>query len=646
MNAHTSSLKTILFLFFLLGLTIGQAQEDDLHLLPEGVSKSEYRYREASGGEVAQLRVHPPSWWVGMQHSTLQVLIYDKEISDFAVEVNHPGVTVQKVHRVENPNYLFVDLEIGPGTQPGTFPIVLTKGDTQQTYPYKLEAKPTDPTTMQGLDASDLIYLIMPDRFANGDAGNDVFKGMKETTLDRTKIPFRHGGDLIGVMQHLDYLEDLGVTALWLNPVLENDQPYHSYHGYAITDHYLVDPRMGTNEQYRQLVKLCHERGIKVIMDIVHNHVGDEHWFIQDLPSEDWIFQGEAYEGTMYRATVHMDPYASNDDQRRVKEGWFDNHMPDLNHKNPFLANYLIQNHIWWTAWSGHDAYRIDTYAYCDQDFMAEWGRRMQEEFPDFNFFGETWVHGIGVQAQFTQNNQLREGYNSYLPGVTDYQIYYAALEALAGKQGWTDGVTRIYYTLAQDFLYEDPFRNVLFLDNHDLSRLYSVMGEDNNRYEAALAFLATTRGIPMIYYGTEIKMTGGGGAFGEGGRVDFQGGWPQDTISKFTPEGRTQVEQAAFDYSKKLFNYRKNTPALHHGKLTQFAPENGIYVYFRHDATHTIMVIMNSTEEAVNVPTTRYQERMAGFSRATNVVTGETLEDLSTIRLERNSALVLELKP
>jgi glycosidase len=578
-----------------------------------------------------------------MENPNLQLLIYDEQIRDAVVTVDHPGVMLQAVHRVQNPNYLFLDIVIAPDAKPGTVAINLQKDDILISYPYELYQKPNDPDYILGVDASDLIYLIMPDRFANGDTGNDAFADMRQPIVDREKVLYRHGGDLLGIMQHLDYLEKLGVTTIALNPVQENDQPYDSYHGYATTDHYAIDKRLGTNQQYRRLVQLCHARGMKVVMDIIHNHCGDQHWFIQDLPMEDWIFQSDSLRRVVYRAPVHMDPYASKADQEIVLQGWFDNHMPDLNHKNPFVANYLIQNHLWWTLFSGHDGYRIDTYVYSDQDFMAAWGRRMQEELPQMAIFGETWVHGVTVQAQFTQNNNLREGYNSYLPGVTDYQSYYGMMETLKGTEGWTNGAIRLYYVLAKDFLYEDPFRNVIFLDNHDLERMYSALGKDIRQMKGGIALLMTLRGIPMIYYGTEVLMESVGGSRGEAGRLDFPGGWADDPDNKFKAEGRSVEEQDFFTYVKKLANYRKQTPALQIGKLMQFIPEDGLYVYFRYDDEKTVMVLCNSTDEAKVVDTKRFAERLGARRQATDVVTGK-VQGISRIALKAKETLVLEV--
>jgi len=623
------------------------AQEHDIgERFPEGTEEASYYYRKAEAGPVSQSRVEPPFWWTGMDDPFLQILLYDQNIGQCTeVEADYPGVEVEAVHQVQNANYLFVDLYIGPGTQPGTLAFTLNCEDGEKVIPYELKARTQDGHP-EGVDASDLIYLIMPDRFANGNTDNDELPEMEQTGIDRENVFFRHGGDLIGIMEHLDYLEELGVTALWLNPVLENDQPYDSYHGYAITDHYKIDPRFGTNEQYRQLVRLCHERDIKVIQDIIHNHVGDHHWFIEDLPAEDWIHQPDTFIKTTYRAPTLMDPYAAPSDKSRMLDGWFDNHMPDLNQQNPFLANYLTQNNIWWMEYSGQDGFRIDTYAYNDQDFMAEWAKRMKAEFPNMSFFGETWVHGKAVQAQFTQDNELREGWNSHLPGVTDYQMYYAILEALQQEQGWTSGITRLYYTLAQDFLYENPYENVLFLDNHDLGRIFSVLEKDITKFKSGIALLMTLRGIPMIYYGTEILMAGQGGAFGEAGRRDFPGGWDGDKKDKFRKKGRTKAEQEAFEYVSRLAQYRKENPVLQSGKLMQYVPEDNIYVFFRYNAAKTVMVIYNSSEETKTVYTKRYARQMQGFRSAVEVASGAVLKDVSEIKLEPKSALILELQP
>ncbi|RMF03165.1 MAG: alpha-amylase, partial [Bacteroidetes bacterium] len=403
--------------------------------------------------------------------------------------------------------------------------------------------------------------------------------------------------------------------------------------------------RLGTNEQYKQLVRLAHERGIKIIMDVIFNHVGDQHWFIHDLPARDWIHQfADSLPPVSYRAPVHLDPYGAEADFKAVTERWFDKHMPDLNQQHPQLANYLIQNSIWWTATTGQDAFRIDTYAYCDQGFMSRWNQRMLKEFPGIGIFGETWVHGVGVQSWFAQGLRAN-GHNSHLPGVTDFQMYYAMMDALNNETGWTSGTNKLYYTLAQDYLYEQPENNVLFLDNHDLGRMYNAVGEDLTKYKSAISLLLTLRGTPMIYYGTEILMTGQGGAFGEGGRRDFPGGWPKDKMDAFKEKDRQGDMAEAFNFFRTLAHYRHNSPALQRGKLTQFLPINGVYVYFRHTTAQSVMVVFNSNNESVTLPTTHYRAQLSGYTSATNVVTGATLKDIRQLTIGPKEALVLELQ-
>lgn len=618
--------------------------DDPMQLFPPGVKEPTYYYRKATGGTVDKVRIEPPFWWVGMHHPSVEVLIYDQNIKDWEVSVDYPGVAVSKVHQVQNPNYLFVELGIAPGAKAGRFDILLKKSGKIKKYPYELRNRNQSKDWVQGVNAADLMYLIMPDRFANGDTSNDSFEDMNQKGINRNKLFFRHGGDVAGVVQKLDYLHDLGVTAIWLNPVMENDEFYASYHGYAVTDHYNLDKRYCSNEQYLDFVKKCHDKGIKVVMDIIHNHVGDQHFFIKDLPDEDWIHQFPTYTKSIYRDQVWTDPYASEADKKGTADGWFDVHMPDLNQKHPRLANYLTQNTIWWLEYSGQDAYRIDTYYYPDQDFLSEWCRRVKAEFPRVHLFGEAWVHGTASQAFYTQNNHLVEGFNSNLPGVADFQMYSAFGEAIAGKQGWMDGVNKIYSVLSHDFLYEDPMRNVTFLDNHDISRFFSTINGDMNKYKSGIALLYTIRGIPCLYYGTEVLMTGAGGHFGEAGRRDFPGGWAEDKENKFKPEGRTAQEQEAFNFVRTLGRYRKANPVLQNGKTMQYVPENNVYVFFRYDGQKTVMVAFNASDMATNITTSRYYERMKGYTKAVNIISGEVISDLSMLSIDKNSTLILEL--
>ncbi|WP_235904255.1 glycoside hydrolase family 13 protein [Arcticibacter tournemirensis] len=590
-------------------------------------------------------RVEPSFWWAGMKNPELQLVVHGKNISEREVNLSYAGVKLAKVHKVENPNYLFVDLLIAPETAPGIFTLNFEKkGAKRLSYKYELKARDTSPNRIQGVTNKDFIYLIMPDRFANGDKKNDVVKGMQETALNRDSMYYRHGGDIQGIIDHLDYFQDLGVTALWLNPVLENDQPRTSYHGYANTENYKIDRRYGSNELYKKLVDECHSRGMKMIKDLVHNHLGSQHWIIKDMPSRDWVHQWPSYTKSSFRDQVLFDPYAAESEKKLMTDGWFDNHMPDMNQANPFVRKYFTQSHIWWIEYAGLDGFRLDTYAYNDAEFMAEWAKEIKREYPRFTFFAETWVHGVPNQAFFTQGNTINRGFDTELPGVTDFQCLWGINEALNGKFGWDEGITKLYTTIASDFVYQDPTRNVVFLDNHDLSRFYSVVGEDFNKYKSGIAWLLTTRGIPQMYYGTEILMKNFSNPDGLV-REDFKGGWTEDKVNKFKAEGRSEKENEAYNFVRTLANYRRNNPVLQTGKLMQYVPENGIYVYFRYNDDKTVMIIMNSNDKEGSVNTARFTERVSGYSSAVNVISQENIGALQTIKVPAKTTLVLELK-
>jgi len=590
-------------------------------------------------------RVEPSFWWAGMNNPKLQLVVHGNGIASRDVKLNYAGVTLSQVHKVENPNYLFLDLLVSADAKPGKFNIEFQgKNQKKLSYTYELKARDKSPNRIMGVTNKDFMYLIMPDRFANGDKRNDVIKGMQETALNRDSMYYRHGGDIQGIIDHLDYLEDLGVTALWLNPVLENDQPKTSYHGYANTENYKIDPRFGDNALYKKLVDESHARGMKVIKDLVHNHFGSQHWILKDMPSKDWVHNWPEFTKSSFKDQVLFDPYASEADRKIMTDGWFDGHMPDLNQKNDFVKNYLTQSHIWWIEYAGLDGFRLDTYAYNDPEFMAEWAKLIKAEYPRFTFFAETWVHGMPNQAFFTQGNTINRGFDTELPGVTDFQTLWGINETLNGKFGWNDGVNKLYTTLASDFMYQDATRNVVFLDNHDLSRFYSVIGEDFDDYKSGIAWLLTTRGIPQLYYGTEILMKNFSNPDGLV-REDFKGGWAGDKENKFTAQGRTQKENEAFNFLRTLANYRKNNEVLQTGKLMQYVPENGIYVYFRYNADKTVMIIMNTNDTASDLSLKRFNERMNGFTKAVNVVSSQQINSLQTINIPAKTTFVLELQ-
>ncbi|HYE55439.1 MAG TPA: glycoside hydrolase family 13 protein [Chitinophagaceae bacterium] len=591
--------------------------------------------------------IYPTHWWAGMKNPNLQLMVHGTGVQPVTFTVTYPGVRLAKVTKSENNNYAFLDLVISPAAKPGRIKIRITgAGESKDVY-YELKARSRDNgrSRIMGVTAADLIYLIMPDRFANGDTSNDRLTGFKELVNSRDSLKGRHGGDLRGVEDRLDYLQDLGVTAIWLNPVLTNDMYRESFHGYAFTDHYEVDPRLGGNRAYHSLIRAAHAKGMKVIQDAVYNHVGLEHIFVRDMPMKDWLNQWPAYQNTSYKDQVLMDPYASAMDKKIMSDGWFTPLMPDLNQRNPFVANFLIQHAIWTVEEYGIDGWRIDTYAYNDLDFMNRCNKALLDEYPQLGIFGETWVHGIPNQSFFMQN-VYNIKYRSNLPGTTDFQLnLYGILPALNQPFGWTEGVNRLYLTTSHDFVYKDPMKNCIFLDNHDMSRIYSQVNEDIQKYKMAIAWLMTFRGIPQLYYGTEILMTGKTHPTDALVRFDFPGGWPGDPSNKFTAAGRTPQENDAFNYVRTFANFRKKSTAIKTGKMMQYVPENGVYVYFRYDNNQTVMCIMNQNDNAATINLSRFEERMKGFVRAYDVATGNTFALEPTLSVGGKYLLVLELR-
>ncbi|MGN6194956.1 MAG: glycoside hydrolase family 13 protein [Ginsengibacter sp.] len=569
---------------------------------------------------------YPTNWWVGMKWNKVQIMIHGNGIGNGdTFKINYPGVKLEKVNKVENKNYVFLDINISPAAKPGTMKIELSERTKYTVIAFQLKQKRTGNGTAfaQGVTSKDFIYLIMPDRFSNGDTTNDRIPGMRDQSLDRDSVYARHGGDLKGIENHLDYLKSLGVTTLWLNPVIENDMPNRTEHGYAFTNHYKIDPRIGGKKAYQNLIDDAHSRHMKIIQDAVYNHVGSYHFTVLDPPMKDWLHQWPTYTNTNFKDQVLFDPHASEVEKKKMSDGWFTRSMPDLNQENPFVANFLIQHAIWTVEEFGIDGWRIDTYAYNDLDFMNRCNKALMDEYPNITMFGETWVHGVINQSYFVQN-KYNIPYKSNLQAPTDFQTLWAITDAMTKDFGWTDGINEMYTTLAQDFVYKDPMRNVIFLDNHDLSRFYSVVGEDEMKYKAALAWLFTCRGIPELYYGDEVGMTGFTSPNDGYVRKDFPGGWASDSLNKFTAAGRTAKEERIWSYIAKLANFRKNSSAITSGKLMQFAPEKGEYVFFRYDSKQTIMTVLNTAKEELTIAVKNYSERLDGFTKMKNVITGE----------------------
>lgn len=592
--------------------------------------------------------IDPPFWWTDMPTNELQIMLHGDEIGMFEPLVNHDGVKLASISDLPNSNYLVLNLIISKEAKPGSFQIELKDGKrTRKRITYELRERINDPNRNRGFDASDVIYLLMPDRFANGDPSNDTVEGMFESA-DRSNPNGRHGGDIKGVSDHLDYIKELGMTAVWLTPTFENDMKpsYGAYHGYAATDLYKVDRRFGSNEEFKAFVDKCHSMEMKVIMDMIHNHVGDQHWWLNDLPSDDWFHDLEQYGTTNFRGEVQSDPYASQYDLDKLQKGWFVPQMPDLDQRNPILAKYLIQNSIWWIEYSGVDGIRMDTYVYPYKDYLANWVSEVITSYPNFNIVGEAWVEKVGHEAFWQEDKEGQDdGYDSKLPSVTDFQIMFALDKALTEDFGWKNGLSKLYYTISQDRLYSDPMKNVVFIDNHDTERFFTKIGEDSELFKMGYAFLMTIRGIPQVYYGIEL-MRANAPVDGDGRkREDMTGGWPGDERSVFTEEGRTNEENEAFDYVKRLTNWRKEAKVIHEGKLTHFIPENNTYVYFRHTENEAVMIVMNRNEKEMVMTRDRFAEILDQYSYGINVMDGSSINVMEDFQVGAKQTAVFELK-
>lgn len=589
---------------------------------------------------------YPGNWWVGMKWNKVQVMVHGNSIGQWSnsISIKYPGVKLEKINKVENENYVFLDLSIAANAKPGTIKINVGRASSPFDIAFELKSRRSGNGNdfAQGINSADLLYLIMPDRFSNGDPSNDRVPGMRDQSLNRDTVFNRHGGDLKGIQNHLAYLQSLGITTLWLNPVLENDMPNRTEHGYAFTDHYKIDARLGGDAAYQNLIDATHAKGMKIIQDAVYNHVGLYHFTVQDMPMKEWLNQWPQYTNTTYKDQVLFDPYASAMEQKKMSDGWFTRQMPDLNQNNPFVANFLIQHALWTVENFGIDGWRIDTYAYNDLNFMNRCNKALTDEYPRITLFGETWVHGVPNQSYLVQNN-YNIPFKSNLQASTDFQTLWAMQDAMTKDFGWDDGVNKLYTTLAQDFVYKDPTRQVIFLDNHDMARFFTVVNEDVERYQSALAWLLTCRGIPQIYYGDELATAGS--TYPNDGyvRLDFPGGWAGDKADKFTIEGRTQRDQSIFQYFATLANFRKTSSALTVGKMMQYVPEDGVYVYFRYTDQQTVMVVMNTSKETKTISPEKYTERTTGFSSMKQIINGKT-SPLSSFSVPAKTTGVYEL--
>lgn len=562
-------------------------------------------------------RIEPPHWWVGMQQQKLQILVYAENIGSATVKIDYPGVERINTTPGKSNNYLFIDLFINQKAKAGTLDIDFFKENKLiSTYPYELKHRKLKANQYQGFNHKDAIYLITPDRFANGNPNNDRFKTLAEKEINRNDDYARHGGDIQGIIDHLDYIKTLGFTALWASPLLINDMPEQSYHGYAITDLYRVDPRFGTLEEYKLLATTAREKGIKLIMDQVANHCGLNHWWMKDLPFSDWVNYQKGYEQNKpiitsnHRRTTNQDQYASKYDKALMNQGWFVPQMPDLNQKNPYLATYLIQNSIWWIETLQLGGIRQDTYPYPDKTFMAQWAKAIMREYPKFSIVGEEWSYNPLLIGYWQDGNHNKDKYRSYLTHSMDFALQKALQNGLTNEESWDKGLIEIYEALANDFAYTDPKRLLAFLDNHDMDRAFTQYKENPTLLKMALATLLILPRVPQLYYGTEILMENTAKPHDHGLiRTDFPGGWTGDKINAFENYGINQDQKELKSFLKKLLNYRKKSAAIQEGKTLHFAPFNGVYVLFKLHPEENLMLVLNKNTQAIQIDLSRFQE-------------------------------------
>ena len=615
-------------------------------------------------------RIEPTDWYVGMKDASLQLMVYGEGIKTADVTTDYPGAHIDSLVRLDSPNYLLVYMNL-KDAQPGTMTLLFQQGKQKKKVNYTLKAREKKGYEREGFSNADVLYMLMPDRFASGRTDNDQVKGMRAYKNDRSQPSLRHGGDLEGIRQHLDYFKELGVTALWFTPVLENDSPDHgtqsTYHGYATTNYYRVDPRFGSNEEYRQLCDEAHEKGLKIVMDMIFNHSGFEHPWVADMPTKDWFntpewllpenqaksvalktMDGDAkvnekYLQTSYKLTPVVDPYASKIDMHETVDGWFVPTMPDLNQRNPHVIKYLIQNSIWWIETVGIDGIRMDTYPYADAKAMAHWMKVIGEEYPNFNTVGETWVTEPAYTAAWQKDSKIAKE-NSYLPTVMDFAFYDRINQAKNEEtDAWWNGFNRIYNNFVYDYLYQKPSNVMAFLENHDTDRFLGE-GKDTVALKQALALLLTVNRTPQLYYGTEVLMNGTKSVTDGNVRKDFPGGFPGDTKNCFTREGRTQAENAMFDWLSRLLHWRQGNDVIIKGKQTQFIPYKGIYVIARQYNGKTVLTILNGNRKQADMQLDRYAEVIGNATAAKDVITGRTIKLDKKLSLKSRQTLIIEL--
>lgn len=589
-----------------------------------------------------QIKIEPAFWWSDMKNPELQLMVYGKDIAGYRPSVSYPGVQVKSSVALESPNYLLIYLDVADA-KPGKFDITFTQGKKHFAQPYELKTRKANASQIKGFDSSDVLYLIMPDRFADGDPTLDQIPMRQEYKVDRSKPGARHGGDLAGIEQHLDYIEDLGVTAIWLNPVLENDMKGGSYHGYATTDYYRVDPRFGTNEDYKRLIDKTHQKGMKVVMDMIFNHCGSDHPWMQDVPSHDWFNNLDHYVQTNHDKEAYFDPYVSDYDKSCMIDGWFVPSMPDLNQKNPHVAKYLIQNSIWWIEYSGVDGIRQDTYPYADVDMMHDWCKAVELEYPDYNIVGEAWMNYTIGSAYWQTGSRLNFGKDTGLKSVMDFRLMGIAHDAFHNE----NGLHSLFEHLCYDYVYADINHVLRFLENHDTDRFLRQMPQssaDLYAFKQGVTFLLTIPGIPQLYYGQELLMNGtkekGDGDI----RLDVPGGWAGDKVNQFVASGRSAVQNEAWNFLQTLLKWRRGNQVISKGKMKHFMPNQGVYVYERSLDGKRVVVLMNGSSKAVDLPLARYAETLQGAQQGKDILTGRSVALGSSLPMQAKEILVLEL--
>jgi glycosidase len=590
-------------------------------------------------------KVEPPFWYENMTNNQVQVMFYGKNIAQNTVTVSN-GVVITQVQKTENPNYVFVTIDLKNVTAQELM-FTFKNGKKSFNQAYSIKKRKENSRNRKSFDSSDMMYLIMPDRFANGNPNNDSSSELQEKA-NRSLPGGRHGGDIQGIINNLDYLQSLGVTALWSTPMCEDNDKGYSYHTYGQSDVYKIDSRYGTNEEYVRLSSEMKKRNMKLVKDYVTNHWGAEHWMFKDMPTYDWFHQFPGYKQSNYRMTTQYDTNGSKRDAKYCMDGWFVPSMPDLNQSNPLVLNYLIQNAIWWIEYADLDGFRVDTYSYNDKEGIAKWTKEITDEYPYFNIVGEVWMHDQAQISYWQKDSPIAkiQSYNSYLPSVMDFTLHDVFGNVFnEDRADWSNGMIKFYENFVNDFLYADPNNLLIFLENHDTGRFNQIYQNDFKKYQLGMTIMATMRGIPQLYYGSEIGMAGDKGKGDADIRQDFPGGWKGDTNNAFSASGRTAEQSKYYDFSKKVLNWRKNKEVIHTGKLTHYIPENNVYVYFRHNDKETVMVVINNAPDIQKLNLSRFQENIKSFTSGNDILSGKTIDLKAELSVEGKSSMILELK-